>query len=65
MLMNIDQSRPRIDADTNEVPRPRSIDLALRRLGFAARPDRDPATRWPRAWSRRERDEAAADWRPL
>lgn len=65
MLMCIDHSRPRIDADTNEVPRPRSVDLALHRLGFAVRPDRDPAPRWPRSWSRRERDDAALDWRPL
>ncbi len=65
MLMTIDPTRPRIEADTNEVPRPRSMALALHRLGFARRPDCDPVPRWPRTWSRRERDDAALDWRPL
>jgi hypothetical protein len=65
MMLNIDHARARIDADTNESPRPRSLDLALLRLGFMPRPDRDPALRGPRTWSRRDRDEAAVDWRPV
>ena len=40
MVLDIDHSRVRIDPDTSESSRPRSVDLALHRLGFAPRPDR-------------------------
>lgn len=65
MVLDIDRSRARIAPDTGETPRPRSLELALARLGFATTPDRSPPPRWSRTWTRCERDDLVRDWRPL
>jgi hypothetical protein len=51
--------------DTAETARPRSLDLALARMGFRPRGEAQPRWRWPATFSRSARDEIAADWRPL
>lgn len=65
MMLTLDHHEVRVSSDTDEARHPRSLDLALRRMGFAARSRRESAPRWPRTWSRSERNDAAPDWRPL
>lgn len=65
MMLTLDPLESRIVADAIGAPRPRSLDLALRRMGFARRFDSDSTPRWPCTWSRPQRDESAIEWRPL
>lgn len=65
MDLIIDRTQALSDADTAEAPRHHSLDLALQRMGFRPRPDRQPQPRWPRTWPQRTRDDTASDWRPL
>lgn len=65
MMLVLDRTDSRLAADAAETPRPRSLDLALRRMGFTRCIDPDLNPRWPCTWSRPQRDESAFDWRPL
>lgn len=63
MILAIDTRYAR--ADTDERPQPRSLALALERMGFRPMPNPRPSARWPAVWPRRRRDDASTDWRPL
>lgn len=65
MDLILDTTHTVIEADTAESPRHHSLSLALRRMGFRPRPDRQPRPRWPCTWPGRARDDDACDWRPL
>lgn len=65
MVLALDPHPMQQRADSAESPRPRSLDLALARMGFRPRTEAQPRWRRPATWSRRERDEIAADWRPV
>ncbi|MFB9067425.1 hypothetical protein B1808_10590 [Pseudofulvimonas gallinarii] len=54
-----------LKGDTAETPRPHSLQLALRRMGFRPMPDRQPQPGWPRIWRARRAEDAMADWQPL
>lgn len=64
MVLTMDRSLPLGPQDTAESPRPRSLDLALARMGF-----RIPAASSRQAcgdprWHR-DRNDPAPDWQPL
>lgn len=65
MMLVLDTPASHIVSDAIETPRPRSLDLALCRMGFARRFDTDSMPRWPCTWSRPQRDESAFEWRPV
>lgn len=54
-----------LPGDTAETPRPHSLQLALRRMGFRPRPDRQPQPVWPQSWRARRYEDAVADWQAL
>lgn len=48
-----------------EPTQPHSLRLALQRMGFRPRPERQPRPRWPRSWQPTPAADATGDWQPL
>lgn len=66
MVLAFDTDLRRMVGDARDArTQPRSLDLALARMGFSPRRAPLPGWRWPPSWSGRERDDAAPDWRPV
>lgn len=62
MVLDLDRRLRLSTADTAETPRPRSLALALARMGFRPAVDQ---TRLPvRSWHG-DRDDPAPDWQPV
>lgn len=66
MVLDIDSAPLRSRSDTAEPRRPRSLDLALRRMGFRPSDTHDVAGAIASGgWRFRTGDDPAPDWHPL